>query len=161
MHLPSITPILRQPRASNAPSRHKLAEDLAWAHLYRAARRPAAAAEVVRYFDDNPESRERHEALYLIACETLHAKALADEQSQRTAATLRMIFVVVPVRTWRLVKSVVLSVPATPEGADEAPTARPRPRGVRARSRVGALRGNPEVAREVDAVTTSRSSNAA
>ena len=100
--LPSIGPIHGQLPGTVPPDRHELAEEMAWVHLYRAVRQPPGAAEVVKYLNSNPEAKNRHEALYLIACETLHAKALADEQSERTVAAFRAIFVTAPIRTLQL-----------------------------------------------------------
>ena len=100
--LPSIGPIHGQLAAPVPPDRHELAEEMAWVHLYRAVRQPPGAAEVVKYLNSNPEARSRHEALYLIACETLHAKALADEQSERTVAAFRAIFVTAPISVLQL-----------------------------------------------------------
>jgi uncharacterized protein (DUF2132 family) len=109
--LPSIGPIHGQLAAPVPPDRHELAEEMAWVHLYRAVRQPPGAAEVVKYLNSNPEARSRHEALYLIACETLHAKALADEQSERTVAAFRAIFVTAPISVLQLATAIVVAIP--------------------------------------------------
>ena len=109
--LPSIGPIHGQLPGTVPPDRHELAEEMAWVHLYRAVRQPPGAAEVVKYLNSNPEAKNRHEALYLIACETLHAKALADEQSERTVAAFRAIFVTAPISVLQLATAIVVSIP--------------------------------------------------
>ncbi|MEI2787396.1 MAG: hypothetical protein V9E93_00785 [Steroidobacteraceae bacterium] len=109
--LPSIGPIHGQLAGPASPDRHELAEEMAWVHLYRAVRQPPGAAEVVKYLNSNPEARSRHEALYLIACETLHAKALADEQSERTVAAFRAIFVTAPISVLQLAMAIVVAIP--------------------------------------------------
>ena len=87
-----------------------LAEDLAWARLYRVVHQPSAAAEVVKYMDSNPEAKSRNEALYLLARQTLHTKALADEQNERIVAFFRAIFVNAPIGALRLVKSLFIGI---------------------------------------------------
>mgnify|MGYP000541203427 CR=1 FL=1 len=83
---------LQELRRSAGLSQRDLAEDLAWARLYRVVHQPSAAAEVVKYMDSNPEAKSRNEALYLLARQALHTKALADEQNERTVAFFRAIF---------------------------------------------------------------------
>lgn len=156
--LPSIGPIHGQLAGPDQPSRHELAEEMAWVHLYRAVRHPPGAAEVVKYLDGNPEARTRHEALYLIACETLHAKVLADEQSERTVAAFRAIFVTAPIRTVELAMSVFIAIPrifGSKPVLDPKPE-QPKVRGSRikepgspAKARVDVLAKHPEVAQKI------------
>lgn len=156
--LPSIGPIHGQLAGPVPPDRHELAEEMAWVHLYRAVRQPPGAAEVVKYLNSNPEARSRHEALYLIACETLHAKALADEQSERTVAAFRAIFVTAPIRALELAIAIVIAIPRI-VGNKPAPdprAERPKARGSRskepgspAKARVDALAKHPEVAQVI------------
>lgn len=155
--LPSIGPIHGQLAGPDQPSRHELAEEMAWVHLYRAVRHPPGAAEVVKYLDSNPEARARHEALYLIACETLHAKVLADEQSERTVAAFRAIFVTAPIRTAELVMAIVIAIPRIfGKHAPDPQAQQPKARGSRlkepgspAKARVDALAKHPEVAQVI------------
>jgi hypothetical protein len=158
--LPSIGPIHAQPVVWDTPSRHELAEDMAWAHLYRAVRQPPAAAEVVRYLDTSPEARSRHEALYLVACETLHAKTLADEQNERTVAFFRAIFVTAPIRTLQLVKSIFVGITKvfSSSPAADPQTNEPKGRVSRAKARVDALAKHPEVAQAMTGFPASSSS---
>ena len=146
--LPSIGPIHGQLAAPVPPDRHELAEEMAWVHLYRAVRQPPGAAEVVKYLNSNPEARSRHEALYLIACETLHAKVLADEQSERTVAALRAIFVTAPIRVLQLATALVVAIPRLFNGTSTADPKAYRPKGgsSRAKARVDVLTKHPEVA---------------
>ncbi len=156
--LPSIGPIHGQLAGPAQPSRHELAEEMAWVHLYRAVRHPPGAAEVVKYLDSNPEARARHEALYLIACETLHTKVLADEQSERTVAAFRAIFVTAPIRTVELVMAIVIAIPRI-FSSKPAPDPKPEQTKVRgsrvkepgspAKARVDALAKHPEVAQKI------------
>ena len=156
--LPSIGPIHGQLAGPDQPSRHELAEEMAWVHLYRAVRHPPGATEVVKYLNSNPEARARHEALYLIACETLHAKVLADEQSERTVAAFRAIFVTAPIRALELAIAIVIAIPRI-VGNKPAPdprAERPKARGSRskepgspAKARVDALAKHPEVAQVI------------
>lgn len=156
--LPSIGPIHGQLAAPVPPDRHELAEEMAWVHLYRAVRQPPGAAEVVKYLNSNPEARSRHEALYLIACETLHAKALADEQSERTVAAFRAIFVTAPIRSVEMVMAIVIAIPRIfgSRPATNPQAERPKVRGSRvkepgspAKARVDALAKHPEVAQVI------------
>ena len=156
--LPSIGPIHGQLAGPDQPSRHELAEEMAWVHLYRAVRHPPGAAEVVKYLNSNPEARTRHEALYLIACETLHAKVLADEQSERTVAAFRAIFVTGPIRTVELAMSVFIAIPRifgrkpVPEPTPEQPKvrgSRVKEPGSPAKARVDALAKHREVAQVI------------
>jgi hypothetical protein len=156
--LPSIGPIHGQLAGPDQPRRHELAEEMAWVHLYRAVRHPPGAAEVVKYLDSNPEARARHEALYLIACETLHAKVLADEQSERTVAAFRAIFVTAPIRTVELAMSVFIAIPRI-FGSKPVPDPKPEQLKVRgsrirepgspAKVRVDALAKHPDVAQVI------------
>lgn len=156
--LPSIGPIHGQLAGPDQPSRHELAEEMAWVHLYRAVRHPPGAAEVVKYLNSNPEARARHEALYLIACETLHAKVLADEQSERTVAAFRAIFVTAPIRTVELAMSVFIAIlrifgrKPVPDPTPEQPKvrgSRVKEPGSPAKARVDALAKHPEVAQKI------------
>lgn len=156
--LPSIGPIHGQLAGPDQPSRHELAEEMAWVHLYRAVRHSPGAAEVVKYLNSNPEARTRHEALYLIACETLHAKVLADEQSERTVAAFRAIFVTAPIRTVELAMSVFIAIPRifgskpVPDPKPEQPKVRGsriKEPGSPAKVRVDALAKHPEVAQKI------------
>jgi hypothetical protein len=106
---------------------------------------------VVKYLNCNPEARSRHEALYLIACETLHAKALADEQSERTVAAFRAIFVTAPIRTLQLATSIVVGLARVFIGKPAASQKADRPKGgvSRAKARVDALVKHPEVAQAI------------
>lgn len=156
--LPSIGPIHGQLAGPDQPSRHELAEEMAWVHLYRAVRHSPGAAEVVKYLNSNPEARARHEALYLIACETLHAKVLADEQSERTVAAFRAIFVTPPIRTVELAMSVFIAIPRI-FGRKPVPNPKPEQPKVRgsrikepgspAKVRVDALAKHPDVAQVI------------
>jgi hypothetical protein len=156
--LPSIGPIHGQLAGPDQPSRHELAEEMAWVHLYRAVRHPPGATEVVKYLNSNPEARSRHEALYLIACETLHAKVLADEQSERTVAAFRAIFVTAPIRTVEMVMAIVIAIPRifggkpAPDPQAQQPKARSsrvKEPGSPAKARVDALAKHPEVAQVI------------
>jgi len=156
--LPSIGPIHGQLAGPDQPSRHELAEEMAWVHLYRAVRHSPGAAEVVKYLNSNPEARTRHEALYLIACETLHAKVLADEQSERTVAAFRAIFVTAPIRTVELVMAIVIAIPRifgrkpVPDPKPEQPKvrgSRVKETGSPAKARVDALAKHPDVAQVI------------
>ena len=140
--LPSIGPIHGQLAAPVPPDRHELAEEMAWVHLYR------GAAEVVKYLNSNPEARSRHEALYLIACETLHAKALADEQSERTVAAFRAIFVTAPISVLQLATAIVVAIPRIFSGKStgEPKASKPKVGASRAKARVDVLAKHPEVA---------------
>ena len=157
--LPSIGPIHGQLPGTVPPDRHELAEEMAWVHLYRAVRQPPGAAEVVKYLNSNPEAKNRHEALYLIACETLHAKALADEQSERTVAAFRAIFVTAPIRTLQLATSIVVAIPRVFTGKPALSPEADRPKGSvsRAKARVDVLVKHPEVAQAITGFTASSS----
>jgi hypothetical protein len=157
--LPSIGPIHGQLPGTVPPDRHELAEEMAWVHLYRAVRQPPGAAEVVKYLNSNPEAKNRHEALYLIACETLHAKALADEQSERTVAAFRAIFVTAPIRTLQLATSIVVAIPRVFTGKPALAPKADRPKGSvsRAKARVDVLVKHPEVAQAITGFTASSS----
>lgn len=149
-HLPTIRPLHNPPGVADAPGRHESAEDMAWAHLYRAVRQPPAAAEVVKYVTTHPEALNRLEPLYLIACETLHARARVDEHNERMLAFFRAVFVTVPVRALKLATSVVLGI-VRPAGhsAVEPRARRTRQRLSRAKARVDALAKHPEVAQAI------------
>jgi uncharacterized protein (DUF2132 family) len=146
--LPSIGPIHGQLPGTVPSDRHELAEEMAWVHLYRAVRQPPGAAEVVKYLNSNPEAKNRHEALYLIACETLHAKALADEQSERTVAAFRAIFVTAPIYVLQLATAAVVAIPRIFKGNSTADPKASRPKAgtSRAKARVEVLAKHPEVA---------------
>jgi hypothetical protein len=141
---------------------HELAEDMAWSHLYRAVRQPAAAAEVVKYLASSPEAMNRHEALYLIAAATLTAKALADERIDRAVAFFRAIFLTAPIRTLQLVQSIVLGIPRVPSIPAVDPRAnQPKGRVSRARARVNVLGKHPEIAQAISGFTASSSTSPA
>ncbi len=145
--LPSIGPIHAQHAVSDTPSQRDLAEDLAWARLYRVVHQPSAAAEVVKYMDSNPEAKSRNEALYLLARQTLHTKALADEQNERTVAFFRAIFVNAPIGALRLVKSLFIGIHkvfSRPEPDSQA--IQPKVRVSKAKARIDVLGKVPEVA---------------
>ncbi|WP_298824167.1 hypothetical protein [uncultured Piscinibacter sp.] len=157
--LPSIGPIHGQLAAPVPPDRHELAEEMAWVHLYRAVRQPPGAAEVVKYLNSNPEARSRHEALYLIACETLHAKALADEQSERTVAAVRAIFVTAPISVLQLATALVVAIPRIFSGKStvDPKASRPKTGASRAKARVDVLAKHPEVAEVITGFAASPS----
>lgn len=160
-HLPVIgqlQDLQGPPVVADVPSRLELAEEQAWAHLYRAVRQPAAATEVVNYCTAHPDALRRLEPMYLIACETLHARALVDEQNERTIAFFRAVFVTAPRRAWLLAKAVVLG--AGRPAAEPAAAPPPGPRSSRlspAKARVGALAKHPEVAQAINGIDTSAS----
>ena len=157
--LPSIGPIHGQLPGTVPPDRHELAEEMAWVHLYRAVRQPPGAAEVVKYLNSNPEAKNRHEALYLIACETLHAKALADEQSERTVAAFRAIFVTAPISVLQLATAIVVAIPRIFSGRSTADlkASRPKAGASRAKARVDVLAKHPEVAEVITGFAASPS----
>ena len=157
-HLPSIGPIHAQHAVSDTPSQRDLAEDLAWARLYRVVHQPSAAAEVFKYMDSNPEAKSRNDALYLLACQTLHTKALADEQNERTVALFRAIFVNAPIGTLRLVKSLFIGIHkvfSRPE--QDLQASQPKARVSKAKARVDALGRVPEVAQAISGFAVSPS----
>jgi hypothetical protein len=88
----------------------------------------------------------------------LHAKALADEQSERTVAAFRAIFVTAPIRALELAIAIVIAIPRI-VGNKPAPdprAERPKARGSRskepgspAKARVDALAKHPEVAQVI------------
>lgn len=159
--LPSIGPIHAQHAVSDTPSQRDLAEDLAWARLYRVVHQPSAAAEVVKYMDGNPEAKSRNEALYLLARQTLHTKALADEQNERTVAFFRAIFVSAPIGALRLVRAFFIGlhkVFTRPE--QDLQASQPKARVSKAKARVDALGKLPEVAQAISGFTAAPSSAA-
>ena len=159
--LPGIGPIHAQHATSDTPSQRDLAEDLAWARLYRVVHQPSAAAEVVKYMEGNPEARSRNEALYLLARQTLHTKALANEQNERTVAFFRAILVSAPIGALRLVKSFFIGMHKVfirPEPDSQA--IQPKIRVSKTKARLDALGKIPEVAHAMTGFTTAPSTPA-
>lgn len=138
------------PPAGSAPTATRLAdaEDLAWAHLYRAVRQPPAAAEVVNYLERDLEALQRHMALYLIAKETLHSRALAEARSEQTVAAIRAVvsFVLTsPARLLRWCRTILTGVSAD-ISRDSEGKAMAKSKASRARARVAALGREPDLA---------------
>lgn len=160
-HLPSIGPIHAQPVVSEFPSQRELAEDLAWARLYRVVHQPAAAAELVAYMDGNPQAKSRNEALYLLARQTLHAKAMSDAHNERFIAFFRALLVGAPMQALRLVKSFFIAlhkVFSRPEPDLQA--AQPKVRVSKAKARLDALGTVPDVAQAMTGFAATPSSPA-
>ena len=71
------------------PYRRIVEEDRAWCHLYRSARDPAVAAEVVQHLRGDAEAARCHLALYLCCRQTLRAHKARIARKQRIGRVLR------------------------------------------------------------------------
>ena len=80
---------LSQDKTLPRPNRRIAEEDRAWCHLYRSARDPAVAAEVVQYLRNDPEAARCHLALYLRCRQTLRAHKARIARQQRIGHVLR------------------------------------------------------------------------
>lgn len=96
-------PVIRKQRYDN-PHERAHAEDRAWAELYRKVGNVHTATVVIQYMLDNEECRERNEALYLLACQTVLEKQNADENKARALRALHTVFVAAPARIVRSAK---------------------------------------------------------
>jgi hypothetical protein len=74
------------------PNRRIAEEDRAWCRLYRSARDPAVAAEVVQHLRNDPEAARCHLALYLCCRQTLRAHKARIARQQRIRRVLRRYF---------------------------------------------------------------------
>jgi hypothetical protein len=73
------------------PHRRIVEEDRAWRHLYRSARDPGVAAEVVQHLRNDAEAARCHLALYLCCRQTLRAHKERIARNQRIVRLLRRI----------------------------------------------------------------------
>jgi hypothetical protein len=80
---------LSQDKTSPRPNRRIAEEDRAWCHLYRSARDPAVAAEVVQHLRNDPEAARCHLALYLFCRQTLRARKERIARRQRIGRVMR------------------------------------------------------------------------
>lgn len=80
---------LSQDKTLPRPYRRIAEEDRAWSHLYRSARDPAVAAEVVQHLHNDAEAARRHLALYLCCRQTLRAHKARIKRKQRIGRVLR------------------------------------------------------------------------
>jgi len=80
---------LSQDKTLPRPSRRIAEEDRAWCHLYRSARDPAVAAEVVQHLRNDPDAARCHLALYLCCRQTLRAHRERIARRQRIARATR------------------------------------------------------------------------
>lgn len=90
-----IIPQQQRPRQQLSP------EDIAWHAVYRSAQDPTAAAEVIEYFDGNPDTRKAYTALYLVAKQTVRRHEAAQQRTERIALFLTQVLnvlFVIPIR---------------------------------------------------------------
>ena len=80
---------LSQDKSLPRPNRRIAEEDRAWCHLYRSARDPAVAAEVVQHLRNDPEATRCHLALYLCCRQTLRAQKDRIARRQHVGRVLR------------------------------------------------------------------------
>lgn len=74
------------------PLRRIAEEDRAWCHIYRSARDPAVAAEVVQHLRNDAEAARCHLALYLCCRETLRVHRERIARRQRIGRVMRRFF---------------------------------------------------------------------
>jgi hypothetical protein len=126
------------------PSRRSAEEDRAWARLYGDISHPAAAEEVVRQLDADPQAKHSHLALYLRAKATLRRRKTIESRNQRIGAFVRLAVTLSIVAPLRLLRS---ALSASADVAVEIlPPVRREPAGTRAK----ALRSDPDFGRTRD-----------
>jgi hypothetical protein len=83
---------LSQDKTPPRPYRRIAEEDRAWCHLYRSARDPAVAAEVVQHLRNDAEAARCHLALYLCCRQTLRTHKARMARHQRIGRVMRRFF---------------------------------------------------------------------
>ena len=145
------------------------AEDRAWQQLYARMHNPCIAAELLEYFQGDPEAKRANLGLFMLAKETVRAYQLAKDRQERIGHFVRTALDKIFIGPFRFVKSVYTGgrniavemlppVPAKPAKAVE-PVKRARSR-VRvaasepAAERIRNLGGQPEFAKVKEAFAT-------
>lgn len=145
-----------RPIAHLAQSPRSAEEDRAWAKVYAVIYQPAAAEEVVKQLDADPQAKRDHLALYIQGKTTLRERRVIEIRNQRIAAYVRLILSGVVLRpacalTDMLAAVRDITVACMPALQKEPATARARK-----------LMAHPDFASSIDrfASATSASANA-
>ena len=135
------------------------AEDRAWQQLYARVHNPCIAAELLEYFQGDPEAKRANLGLFMLAKETVRTHELARERQERIGHFVRTALDTIFIGPFRFVRSVftggrniaVEMLPPLPAKVVKlVKPARPRVRTAKsepAAERIKDLGGKPEFAK--------------